>query len=143
MQMKGVFIMVENKKVMAKNILYYMNKNDVTAADVCKACGFKQNTFSDWVNGKIYPRIDKIEKMAAYFHISKSNLVEERQPEDTDQAKDIRSAYLTNTFKLSDDEVELIEAYRLLDETGKEYTRNFVLANVKKGQDSELSKVVN
>lgn len=135
--------MVENKKVMAKNILYYMNKNDVTAADICKACGFKQNTFSDWVNGKIYPRIDKIEKMAAYFHISKSNLVEEWLPEDTDRAKDIRSAYLTNTFKLSEDEKQLIEAFRMLGKQTQETFLTSIIANAKKGQDSELSKVAN
>ncbi len=62
---------------MAKNILKYMNTMGVNATDVCNALGFKQNTFSDWVNAKTYPRIDKIEKMARYFHISKSNLVEE------------------------------------------------------------------
>ena len=61
-------------------------------------------------------------------------------PEDTKQASDIRNAYLNNTFRLSDDEVELVEAYRLLDEKGKEYTLNSILANVKKGQDSDLSK---
>ena len=71
--------MIENKQVMAKNILYYMNENNVNATDICKACGFKQNTFSDWVNAKTYPRIDKIELMARYFHISKADLVEERK----------------------------------------------------------------
>lgn len=35
-------------------------------------------TFSDWVNAKTYPRIDKIEMMANYFGISKSDLVERR-----------------------------------------------------------------
>jgi transcriptional regulator with XRE-family HTH domain len=34
-------------------------------------------TFSDWVNAKTYPRIDKIELMANYFGISKADLVEE------------------------------------------------------------------
>jgi len=71
--------MFENKKVMAKNILHYMDVNNVTATDVCKACGFKQNTFSDWVNAKTYPRIDKIELMARYFHVSKADLVEENR----------------------------------------------------------------
>lgn len=114
--------MVENKKVMAKNILYYMSKNDVTAADICKACGFKQNTFSDWVNGKIYPRIDKIEKMAAYFHISKSNLVEEWQPEDTDRAKSIREFYKHNP--LSDEEWEIIKMYRKVDDSTRKAAYN-------------------
>ena len=35
---------------------------------------------------------------------------------------------------------QLVEAYRLLDKQGKEYALNSILANVKKGQDSELSK---
>ena len=85
----------------------------------------------------------QVKRIAKALNVDSAFLMGWRQPEDTDRAKSIRSAYLTNTFKLSYDEVELIEAYRLLDETGKEYTRNFVLANVKKGQDSELSKVVN
>ena len=70
--------MVENKQVMAKNILYQMELKGVKAKDVCKALGFKQNSFSDWVNAKSYPRIDKIELMAQYFNISKADLVEER-----------------------------------------------------------------
>lgn len=74
--------MIENKQVMAKNILHYMEINGVNATDICKALGFKHNTFSDWVNAKAYPRIDKIELMARYFHISKADLVEEHKPDD-------------------------------------------------------------
>ena len=36
------------------------------------------STFSDWVHARTYPRIDKIELMANYFGIEKSDLVEER-----------------------------------------------------------------
>lgn len=69
--------MVDNKKVMARNIKKYMDQQGVNATEICSALGFKQNTFSDWVNAKTYPRIDAIEKMANYFEISKANLVEE------------------------------------------------------------------
>lgn len=69
--------MIENKEVMAKNIKKYMELKGVNAADVCRALGFKSNTFSNWVNAKIYPRIDKIESMAQYFGISKAALVED------------------------------------------------------------------
>lgn len=69
--------MVENKKVMARNILKYLNEQNLTAADLCKDLGIKSNTFSDWVNAKSYPRIDKIEMMAKYFGISKAALVED------------------------------------------------------------------
>lgn len=69
--------MLGNKEAMAKNIKKYMDIKGVNATDVCKALGFKHNTFSGWVNAKIYPRIDKIEMMANYFGCSKADLVEE------------------------------------------------------------------
>lgn len=66
-----------NKQIMAKNIRYYMNKHSVSQTEICNTLGFKMPTFSDWVNAKTYPRIDKIELMANYFGISKADLVEE------------------------------------------------------------------
>lgn len=67
-----------NKKIMAKNIQYYMDLNKKTRNDMCDALGVKYTTFTDWVKGNTYPRIDKIELMANYFGIQKSDLVEER-----------------------------------------------------------------
>ena len=67
-----------NKEIMAKNIRYYMSLYNVNQTEICNTLGIKMPTFSDWVNAKTYPRIDKIELMANYFGISKSDLVEER-----------------------------------------------------------------
>lgn len=69
-----------NKEIMAKNIQYYMDLRDKTRNDMCEALGVKYTTFTDWVKGNAYPRIDKIELMANYFGIEKSDLVEERKP---------------------------------------------------------------
>ena len=66
-----------NKEIMAKNIQYYMDKYEKTRQDMCDALGVKYTTFTDWVKGNSYPRIDKIELMANYFGISKADLVEE------------------------------------------------------------------
>ena len=44
---------------------------------MCDALGVKYTTFTDWINANAYPRIDKIEMMANYFHITKADLVEE------------------------------------------------------------------
>ena len=38
----------------------------------------KYSTLSDWINGNKYPRIDKIEILANYFGIEKSDLIEKR-----------------------------------------------------------------
>ena len=66
-----------NKEVMAKNIKYYMSLHNKTRKQICSDLGFAYTTFSDWINGKKYPRIDKIEMMANYFGISKADLVED------------------------------------------------------------------
>ena len=66
-----------NKEIMAKNIRYYMDKYDKTRQEMCDALGVKYTTFTDWVKGNSYPRIDKIEMMANYFGISKADLDED------------------------------------------------------------------
>ena len=40
--------------------------------------GVATSTFNDWVKGKKYPRIDKIELLANYFKIKKSDLIEDK-----------------------------------------------------------------
>lgn len=85
----------------------------------------------------------QVKRIALALGVSMEYLMGWNTPEDTKQEQDIRKAYSTNTFALTSDEVELIEAYRLLDENVKEYALNFIIANInKKGQDSELSKAV-
>lgn len=75
-----------NKEIMAKNIQYYMDKYDKTRQEMCEALGVKYTTFTDWVKGNSYPRIDKIELMANYFGISKADLVEDHN--DMQQTKE-------------------------------------------------------
>ena len=76
-----------NKSVFAKNLQYWMHEHRKTRRDVCEALGFSYYTFSDWVNGKKYPRMDKVEMLANYFGILKSDLIEERTPEHREMQK--------------------------------------------------------
>lgn len=79
-----------NKEVMAKNIKYYLRLNDVTQTDMCNTLGFKMSTVSDWLHARTYPRIDKIELMANYFGIEKSDLVEDKEPQHTLTSRDTK-----------------------------------------------------
>ena len=79
-----------NKEIMAKNIRHYMEKYNKTRQDMCDALGVKYTTFTDWVKGNSYPRIDKIELMANYFGISKADLVEDRSDDSSLTARDER-----------------------------------------------------
>lgn len=77
-----------NKEIMAKNIRHYMEKYNKTRQEMCDALGVKYTTFTDWVKGNSYPRIDKIELMANYFGISKADLVEDRNDDSSLSARD-------------------------------------------------------
>lgn len=68
-----------NKEIFAKNLNYYMNLNKKTRTDVCRDLDIPYSTFTDWCNANIYPRIDKIELLANYFEIKKSDLVENKE----------------------------------------------------------------
>ncbi|HFI0082166.1 TPA: XRE family transcriptional regulator [Streptococcus suis] len=67
-----------NKEVMSKNLKFYMNKKGVDRNQLCADLNLKYMTVSDWINAKTYPRIDKIELLANYFGINKSDLIEEK-----------------------------------------------------------------
>lgn len=67
-----------NKEVMSNNLKYYMNKKGVDRNQLCSDLDLKYMTVSDWINAKSYPRIDKIELLANYFGINKSDLIEEK-----------------------------------------------------------------
>ena len=66
-----------SKAVFAKNLRHYMELHHKTRTDLCAALDVKYTTLCDWVNGKTFPRIDKIEALSAYFGIEKSDLVED------------------------------------------------------------------
>lgn len=72
---------IRQQKNNGKNIQYYMDLYNKTRNDICQDLGIKYTTFTDWIKANTYPRIDKIELMANYFNIEKSDLIEEHNKE--------------------------------------------------------------
>lgn len=67
-----------NKEIFSKNLQYYMRINNKDRNDIAKDLDIPYSTLTDWYNGNKYPRIDKIQLLADYFNINKSDLVENR-----------------------------------------------------------------
>jgi transcriptional regulator with XRE-family HTH domain len=68
-----------NKKVFARNLNYYLTTRGKTQNDLVRDLEITASTVSDWANGKKYPRVDKMQMLADYFGILKSDLTEEHQ----------------------------------------------------------------
>lgn len=73
---------MDNKSIFASNLQKYMDLHRKTRRDVCDALGFNYYTFTDWVKGKKYPRMDKVEMLADYFGVLKSDLIEDKGQEE-------------------------------------------------------------
>ena len=66
-----------NKEVFAKNLAKYLNRSGKSQREMADIMGVSSSTFNEWMRAKKYPRIDKIEFMANFFGINKSDLIEE------------------------------------------------------------------
>ena len=72
---------MDNKDIFAKNLKRHMALNEKSRRDISEALGISYYTITDWVKGKKYPRMDKVEMLADYFGILKSDLIEEKTEE--------------------------------------------------------------
>lgn len=66
-----------NKETMAENLKRLLRSRGLNPHQFSEIMGFKYTTVMNWMKANSYPRIDKIELMARYFNIDKSDLVEE------------------------------------------------------------------
>lgn len=71
-----------SKEVFSKNLQMYMERSGKTQKELAELMGVTAPTFHEWVKGKKFPRIDKVQKLADYFGILKSDLIEEKQVEE-------------------------------------------------------------
>ena len=70
---------IGNKEVFAENLQYYLKMRGRDQKEVAEDIGVAPSTFNEWVKAKKYPRIDKIEMLANYFGILKSDLIEDKK----------------------------------------------------------------
>ena len=96
---------IGNKEVFAKNLARYLNRSGKSQREMADIVGVSSSTFNEWMKAKKYPRIDKIEFMANYFGINKSDLIEDN---------DIKIS--SDELVLNEGEKELLRLFRLIPE---------------------------
>lgn len=78
-----------SKQVFSKNLRKYMADSGKTQKELADAIGVSAPTFNEWISGKKFPRIDKIQKLADYFGILKSDLIEEKLTPEKEKDNDL------------------------------------------------------
>ena len=115
---------VENKEIFANNLSFYMNQKGIDRNTLCADLDLKYTTVRDWLKGITYPRIGKIELLANYFNINKSDLIENKIS--TAQSSDYLLEEITNTArKLNTDNKKIVlrTSEELLESQNEEETK--------------------
>lgn len=71
-----------------------MELNNKEQVDLINDLGFNKSAVSTWCNGTRLPRIDKVEMLVQYFHIKRSDLIEEKNASSITRAKGVSSNVL-------------------------------------------------
>ena len=66
-----------NKAVFSKNLSRCLKRFDKSQRELAHAVGVHPATICDWLKERTYPRMDKVQLVAEFFGISKSELVED------------------------------------------------------------------
>lgn len=70
------------KKIFTKNLNSYIEQRGKTQLEIAKSIGVSPQTFNTWCKGIAIPRMGKVQALADYFHINKSDLIEEKKQDD-------------------------------------------------------------
>lgn len=65
------------KKIFSNNLQRWSSIRGIKQIDVMNKFNLSSSTVSDWYNGKKYPRMDVVQKLAFFLDIELSDLVEE------------------------------------------------------------------
>ena len=123
-----------NKNVFASNLKRYMALNEKSRKDLSNDLGISYYTVTDWVNGKKYPRMDKVEKLANYFGVLKSDLIEEKSVNEQIEENPVMMAERHFEIIMDEDISDIFDDFKTLDATQRKIVKDLVhsLAEAKK-----------
>lgn len=64
------------RQIFSSNLTGLMNQSGKTVADIAADLNVPYTTAASWAKGEKYPRMDKVQALADYFGVTKSELIE-------------------------------------------------------------------
>lgn len=121
---------IGNKEIMSLNLKYYIEKSGKDRKELAEIWGFPYSTVTEWINGRKYPRIDRIEIMADYFGIKKSDLIERKVTEEIKKDNDELSSIIVK-MRIDSDFLSLVKTLAELDKEQIASAKQFLNAFLK------------
>ena len=104
-----------NSEIFARNLKRYIDSSGKTQTEVAAAVGVSRGTVCDWVKCRAYPRMDKIQLLAEYFGVQKSDLVE-----DMNVVKEI----------VSEEDQKILDLFHSVPEEKREFVLSLIQATI-------------
>lgn len=102
----------EMKLAFAKNLKNLMSLHNYNQDDISKICNVSQQTVSDWLTGKKYPRMDKVQAILDHFQIPMQSLVNDGKDDSLQYYLDPETARLAQEAANDPDMRLLLDAKR-------------------------------
>lgn len=71
----------EQRKIFSRNLNYYISQSNKQQKEIASLLGYSPTTFNTWCVGKIIPSAGKIQRIADFFGINKSDLLDDHSEE--------------------------------------------------------------
>lgn len=104
----------EQKRIFSSNLTRLLETRKLTQREVAESIGVSAQTFNTWYRGIAIPRMDKIQRLADYFHVEKSALI------------DPLDSSASHADILTASEQALLKKYRKLDDDDKLQLDSFI-----------------
>lgn len=102
---------------MYERFLQLLKEHNITTYKVCKDTNITQTSLSSWKTGRSTPKIDKLQKIAAYFNVSLEWLMgntDIRENNSSNSEKPVTDIITKDDIQLTNDELNFIKKYRQL-----------------------------
>lgn len=98
----------EQRRIFSRNLNKYIRKSGKQQKEVAKDLGFEPTTFNTWCVGKAMPKMGKVQALADYFGILKSDLIDDKNGLD---------------FDLPEKDLAFLKRFNSLDDQGRSTVR--------------------
>lgn len=106
------------KKIFSSNLKFFLEYNKKNQIDLCNDLSLSKSVVSSWCTGTRLPRMDKVQMLADYFNINKSDLLEKHN-------YDVLKKTSKQQAVLNEEEQLLLNNFNKLNDEGKERLLNY------------------
>lgn len=110
-----------SKETFAKNLRYYLALSGKSQKELAQIIGVSAPTMNEWCKGKKTPRMDKVQKLANYFGIQNSDLIEDKSKQLAEsELSERKKEFIKRVSEMTDSQLDRLEQILdLIETTGK------------------------